>query len=308
MRYAAHMQDRVKLYYLARAGIEKAVTILTSEPEDEELAEELSSFTCFRHPALNNEEMFNSATAFSGDGFVTVSYDVNIGITRGKVPLYGVMDESSKIDINKISKTFLAGMLKNTAEIETDQANEIAQAVIDWRQGTESPEVKKYYEGLELPYENKGAKFEVPEELMLVRGMTPGIFSSIKDIITVYDTEKVNINTAGYDVLFALGLNRRLSERVTEYRLGTDGRIGTEDDKVFKTVNDLRNIGFLFTEDSLQINSLISNDIIKTHSDTFRIRSFGHTGPERESGSMDIECVVRIDEEKTPSILYWYEN
>lgn len=307
MRYARHMQDRVQMYYLARAGVEKALAVLTDEPEDEKLAEELLSFTCFKQPAFNNLEMFNAAPIPSGEGFVTLGYDVNIGVSKGKAPLYGVMDESSKIDINAVSKGVLAGMLKNTAEIEKDQADEIAQAIIDWRQGTESAEVKEYYQGLEFPYENKGAKFEVHEELLLVRGMTPEIFSCIKDIITVYNTEKVNINTAGYDVFFALGLNRRLSERVTEYRLGTDGVIGTEDDKVFKTPNDLRNIGFLFTEDSLQVNSLISNDLVKTHSDTYRIRSFGHTSADKEASSMLIECVVKINEERVPYILYWHE-
>jgi hypothetical protein len=298
MRYAAHMQDRVKLYYLARAGIEKAVVELENKED--------SAYMAFDHPILNNKELFKDMPL--GDGFITLSYAVDEGMSKNETIIYGIMDESSRIDINNAPVSILANMLENAAGIEKEQAADMAQAMADWRSLNQSPEVKKYYEELKPPYENKGGKFQAAEELLLVRGMTQEAFLKIKDIVTVYDTEQVNINTAGFDVFYALGLNRRLSDRILEYRRGRDGITGTDDDNVFETVNDLRKIGFLFTEDSIQINSLISGNIIKTRSDIFRIISSGRFEDTQKTNSRNITCVLKLQAEQMPGILYWYEN
>lgn len=298
VRLASHFQDRVRLYYLARAGIEKAIVELENKEGRE--------YTAFDQKVLNDDELFKGIAL--GDGFITISYLIDGGVSGGKAALYGVMDESGRIDINSAPPDILANMLERVAGMDKDQSADIAQAIVDWRSGNGSQAVKKYYEELDIPYENKGAKFEVPEELLLVRGMGQDIFLKIRDIITVYDTEKVNINTAALDVFYALGLNRRLSERITEYRRGRDGIIGTDDDNIFMTVNDLRNIGFLFTEDSMQINSLISGNIIKTRSDTFRVSSYGHFSEDYGAPSRNIVCVLRLQAENPPKILYWYEN
>ena len=298
MRYAAHFQERVKLYYLAVAGIEKAIVELENTEDP--------GYTAFDLPILNDEESLRDIAL--GDGFITLSYTVSEGIPGKERTIYGIMDESSKIDINSVPVDILSTMLERIAGIEKEQSYDIARAIEDWRAGTPDPKVKKYYEELEIPYENKGEKFEAAEELLLVRGMPKEAFLKIKDIITVYGTEKVNINTAGFDVLYALGLNRRLSERIIEYRRDRDGAPGTKDDNVFKTVNDLRNIGFLFTEDSMQINSLISNNIIKSQSDTFRINSFSHLKEGQDGASRNIICVLKLQAEQRPKILYWHEN
>jgi hypothetical protein len=298
IRYAGHMQDRVKLYYLARAGIEKAVVELENK---EDLA-----YTAFDNPILNNEELFKDMPL--GDGFISLSYSVDEGMSKNETIIYGIMDESSRIDINNAPVSILANMLENIAGIEKEQAADMAQAIADWRSPNQGPGVKKYYEELKTPYENKGGKFQAAEELLLVRGMTREAFLKIKDIVTVYGTEQVNINTAGFDVFYALGLNKRLSGRILEYRGGRDGIIGTDDDNVFETVNDLRKVGFLFTEDSIQINSLISGNIIKTRSDVFRIISSGRFEDTQKTNSRNITCVLKLQAEQMPRILYWYEN
>ncbi|TRZ51343.1 MAG: hypothetical protein D4S01_04980 [Dehalococcoidia bacterium] len=297
-RYASHLQSRVKLYYLARAGVEKAIVELENKEE--------SDYMAFDQPVLNSEELFKDIPL--GDGFITLSYTVDEGALEQQATLYGVMDESSKIDINSMPATILASMLEHIAGVEKENSIDMAQAIVDWRSPNQDPEVKKYYEELEMPYENKGAKFEVAEELLLVRGMTEEVFSKIKDIITLYDTKSININTAGFNVFYALGLNKSLSKRVIEYRKGKDFISGTDDDKIFKTVNDLRNIGFLFTEDSMQINALISGNIIKTSSDTFRINSLGHFEEGQSRVLRNITCVIRLRDKQKPEILYWYEN
>jgi type II secretory pathway component PulK len=298
MRYAAHLQDRVKLYYLARAGIEKAIVELENKED--------TAYMAFDQPILNDDELFKDIPL--GDGFITLRYHITEDASKRQTTLYGVMDESAKIDINSVPADILSSMLERIAGLEQEASIALAQAIVDWRSLNQDPAVEEYYEELDVPYENKGAEFEIIEELLLVRGMTEPIFSEIRDIITVYNTEKVNINTAGFDTFYALGFSKRLSERIMEYRRGRDGVSGTDDDKIFLTVNNLRDIGFLFTEDSVQINTLISGNIIKVNSDTFRIHSFGHIKQEEDPPSRDITCVIRLREQQKPEILYWHEN
>ena len=293
MRYTAHLQDRAKAYYLARAGIERAIVELKSK--------DISEHTALNELVFDNEEPL-------GDGFFTLGYTLGVGSLRSPVELYGVMDESSKIDINSAPAGVLATMFERAAEIGRREALDLAQAVVDWRSRDADPIVQEKYENSGLAYTNKGAKFEILEELQLVRGMTREIYRKVRDIITVYDTKTVNINTAGFEVLYALGLNEALCERIIEYRQGSDGTTGTKDDNVFESAGSLRNIGFLFTEDSIQINSLVSGNIAGTHSETFRIISTGLVKRDYGTVRRNIICVLRLRTEQEPEILYWHEN
>ena len=83
---------------------------------------------------------------------------------------------------------------------------------------------------------------------------------------------------------------------------------GTEDDYIFNTPQDLMNIGSLFTEESTQIDSLISRNLFGVSSDTFRIDSLGILKNESGARSREIVCVLKRQENKAPKILYWHEN
>lgn len=301
LHYASHLQERVRLYYLARAGIDRALVELDENQEEGQIA--------FNHPFLNNQEIFKNII-LGQEGLVSLKYKVNMGDPEKKEIFYGIEDESSRIDINNASVGVLAVMLERKAGMEREEAVDLAEYIDGWRRGTKNQEVKDYYQKLDLPYENKGAKFEALEELLLVKGMTSEIFSTIKDIITVYDTERVNINTAGFDVFYALGLDERLIERVIQHRRGPDRISGTDKDNVFKDPGDLLGIGFMFSEDSIQIKRLIREGILKTSSDTFRVNSLGHFGNiDADQISMrKIVSVFKFKKEQAPKMLYWHEN
>lgn len=73
----------------------------------------------------------------------------------------------------------------------------------------------------------------VKEELLLLEGMNQGIYNQIKDLITVYGSGTVNINTATEQTFFALGLDNDLVTKIRMFRAGPDGQEGTPDDRVF---------------------------------------------------------------------------
>ena len=303
MQYADHLQDRLKMYYLARAGIARATVELTHDLTFD--------YDALNEPWSNQEKVFKELPL--GDGFITVSYHPEGGKDQeGGITLYGAMDESSKIDINNAPQEILKSLLERIGQATTEEAADIASAMIDWRDKDIAVSVggaeDEYYQGLKIPYKCKNGNFQIAEELLLVKGMTPEIFSNIKEVITVYPTERVNINTASFASFAALGLADSLCERIIEFRKGKDGIIGTEDDAIFKAVGDLNNIGSLFTEEAMQINRLITSDRLTVRSDIFRINAAGQLKDEKGMRQSNIVCVIKRQQDKGPQILYWHEN
>lgn len=302
--YAHHLQDRLKMYYMARAGIERAIIELMN------INDETESYDALNETWANNEELFKEMPF--GDGFITFSYLLRENEEDEQTTLYGVMDESSKIDINNVPIAILTSLLERIGEVPGEEAIDIAGAIVDWRDkdivvspgGAED----EYYQGLDLPYNCKNGKFQISQELLLVKGMTPEIFSKIKEVITVYGTERVNINTASFTTFYALGLGRGLCESIIEFRQGKDGKIGTEDDFIFKSIEDLRETGPLFTEESIEINRLTSSNMLTVKSDIFRINSSGQLREQARLRSRDIVCVLKRQKGKESEILYWYED
>ena len=302
LQYADHLQDRLKMYYLARAGIERAVAELNKD--------ETRNYDALNESWGNNKDLFKDLSF--GGGFITLSYNPEGKGYQEETALYGVMDESSKIDINNAPAEILITLLERIGKVDAEDAIDIAAAIVDWRDKDTAVSVggaeDEYYQGLSEPYKCKNGNFQVAEELLLVKGMTPEIFSEIKDIITVYGTQRVNVNTASFNCLYALGLSSSLCERIIKFRQGSDGLTGTEDDFIFNSPDELRNIGPLFTEEATQINSLISRDMLTQKSDVFRINSLGQFKDERGSRARGIICVLKRKQEKGPQILYWHEN
>lgn len=178
-------------------------------------------------------------------------------------------------------------------------------------------------------YVNKNAPFDDVEELLLVFGMTPEIFYGDEGVgqfdprkqahadrtfsrrrgerpllglapyVTVYSDNTLNINTAPAVVLEALLMSYNdsqaadIAEDIVKYRLGSDGRPGTRDDRPLRTLDgsdedgyslaDVRSLG----DEGL---SVLQRTIpLGVFSDVFRIESVGNVnGVERK-----LSAVVR---------------
>ena len=146
------------------------------------------------------------------------------------------------------------------------------------------------------------------EEARLIKGITPFIFSKIAGLITVYSEGKVNVNTADEDVLHALGLSSKLAERIVKFRRGADEIEGTEDDNIFKTPAEIRNIGPLFTKESEEINRVISYNVLTVKSNVFRIFSSGILKKGNRNFKNNIVCVIQRFRGKPSRTLYWHEG
>ncbi len=117
--------------------------------------------------------------------------------------VYYAVDEDSKININ----TAPADVLARLPGIDMDMATAITGS--KWR------------------------PFKIKEELFLIEDMTPEIYDKIKDLVTVDSQGQININTAGPEVLSAIGFDDDLIGVIKEFRAGEDGIEGTQDDGIF---------------------------------------------------------------------------
>jgi len=137
--------ESIRCKWAARAGIEKAVAILNEDERETDCLTDLWS---------DNSLDFN-----------------DIALERCWFTVQ-VIDEASKLNINTATREQLLGL--------PYMMEEIADAIIDWRDSDEMPsEVGVeggYYENLPYAYLARNGSFRTIRELLLVRGVTKELF------------------------------------------------------------------------------------------------------------------------------------
>jgi general secretion pathway protein K len=157
-------------------------------------------------------------------------------------------NESGKVNLNRAGESLLKMML-NSFEIEDANKNIIVDSIMDWRDKDNLHRLNgaedEYYLSLPEPYKCKNGDFTSIEELLLVRGVTPGIFyGGLKDMVAVYqdketgldnriiakfDFDKININAASPRMLRALPrMTEDAVQAIIKYREKKDFRSLTD--------------------------------------------------------------------------------
>ncbi|OGW92774.1 MAG: hypothetical protein A3K16_06015 [Omnitrophica bacterium RIFCSPLOWO2_01_FULL_45_24] len=270
-RLSKYNMDRLKAEYCAKAGILKAREMLSRNSKAYDSIRECG----ITLPA--DKDIRSVFTERLGDGAFEVSYD------EEGVNYYGMMDEERKINVNKADQPLLVSLLGKGNE-------DAAASIMNWRGGARMPGGGAWdddYKSLTPPYECKHADFSCIEELMLVKDMTPELFESIKDYITVYgDDGKVNINTATKRVMLACGLGENLVTNIINIRNGSDKKAGTKDDGLVQGITPEEVEKWDITTD--ERNAL---NYFTTKSNYFRIESKGMIDKSRIS--VKIVCVAK---------------
>lgn len=82
---------------------------------------------------------------------------------------FGISDESGKVNLSNAGVTRLMALPGMT--------NEAAASIVDWCDGDENPTAggveSSYYTTLAEPYSSKNARLETPEEVLLIKDVTP---------------------------------------------------------------------------------------------------------------------------------------
>ncbi|MCD4779197.1 MAG: general secretion pathway protein GspK [Candidatus Omnitrophica bacterium] len=300
----ARIERKSQLHHIAGAGIKLARAALRNDQRRNK-----GLYTAYsKYYLSNNSELFENKSL--GQGFFSVTYPYYDGSSLTPQMRFGLVDEESKLNINYCPKEILLLLIRQVAVPDEDEALVLTEALIDWREFGESQITGFYsddfYANLEDPYEPKNNVFELPEELLLLRGMTPSIYDILRPFITMYGDGKVNINTVSKEILVSLGLQPATADKILRVRRGYDEIEGTVDDYVFNRAydvsSDIKNFIELEQHEANAIDRLNFDGVIKTASSYYTIRSrariasgYNHT----------IECVLNLDQNRYE---YWREK
>jgi general secretion pathway protein K len=212
---AYNFRDSTQAQYIARAGIEAAVTVLREDDRSYDSADE--DWGAFAENALV-ASAYLDGPAFTG----------------------AITDESAKIDLNAILGSDPSDRAFRTAQfrrlftlLEIDIAagdlDDLISALIDWLDKdseTDTGAEDDYYQSLDKPYLCKNGPMDCPEEIMLVKGMKPDYYygtenyRGIGPYLAVNTGGRINVNTASEVVLRSLSdnLDDAVAERVIDGR------------------------------------------------------------------------------------------
>ncbi len=169
--------NKVKAFYLARAGIEEAISELYKN--DYKIPQNFMS--C---------EFEISKQRVLEDGY----YWINIE------------DENAKLNLNTVSEDRLNAL---SAFDQIVSNKEIIDSIFDWLDADSQPRPygaeEVYYQFLHPGYHCENGIFNTIEELKLIKGVNEKNFKILKKYLTVATkTGKININTASLEVIQTL--------------------------------------------------------------------------------------------------------
>ncbi|MFH1381053.1 MAG: hypothetical protein ABIH57_02650 [Candidatus Omnitrophota bacterium] len=311
---AGKLMDRTKMYYLANAGVKRAILEIDRDETD--------TYDTLSDVWSNNNNVFTKTEVDDGS-FSIVSRLADEPVNdSSNLPFlepsraqsidgqaeYGLIDEGRKININKVPHSVLKKLFEITCEITSDEASDIADSIIDWRDEDDEPRDNgaedDYYSRLKSGYPCKDADFEILEELLLVKGLTQEKFDKVKDLITVYSEGFVNINTAPGLTLQALGMTEELVEKVMCFRNGQGGEEPGEYANVFEDVGSIADtlnaVEELSNGEIAQINKIFSFGLLSVRSDNFMGQSLGQIGNKGDAVS-----IVFVFDREGKVVKYW---
>ncbi|MDP2939561.1 MAG: type II secretion system minor pseudopilin GspK [Candidatus Omnitrophota bacterium] len=317
--------DKLKSYFVAKAGIVFAVARLEKDSQDNQAREFDSIYQC----GVSLKEQESPENIFKEiaqpDGSFTIGYALVQDENNQPRIIYGLEDEERRLNLNAINAQNYKALLNLMLffEIDREAAETISASVADWRDsdsvttdagyGAED----SYYTALESSYHCQNTNFQSLEELLLVRGVNKEIFQKIKNYITIFPKQinflQVNVNTVEEPVLFALANSwanvdktdaDNLAQKIIDYRKGNDNIIATADDRFVELNNpeSERRLNLNQPETTLFANLRNSNFFI-AQSNYFRVNAQA-TFKDKKIKSQ----ILAIVERGNPFPLFWHED
>jgi type II secretory pathway component PulK len=202
-----NMKEETLTYYQALSGYHEALQYIASDKD------------------LNVDFLDEEGNFWIDDETVPVT---GIRATENGEVEIRITDENSRININYAQPDRLRKLLERVG-VKEDEILVIIDSVLDWKDLDKEHRLSgaedDYYESLPEPYKAKNGLFDVPEELLLVKGMKPEYLygegtdsTGIYSLITTFGRNTININTVSAEVMQFLGLNEVEIETIKKQR------------------------------------------------------------------------------------------
>lgn len=212
---AANLGDGVKLYYMAKSGVNGAEAFLALDK---------NNYDALTETWAKADEFAAKASLLFGGGALTLVIEDEMG----KIPLHHFYAGNK---VNEPIRDMLLRLLRRPEfELSGRQAEEIVAGLKDWLdpddETTPGGAESAYYRLLAGPYEAKNGPLDALEELLLIKGMTRELFQGtakspgLKKFLTLWGDGKININTAPREVIavFRDGVTEEMVEKLDLYR------------------------------------------------------------------------------------------
>lgn len=232
-----YVESEVEAYLHARAALELSALVIGSTDIVESILNKYASMMGGRKPQINTAayacEFVNAfckgEMTMMGIQLISLEGHQGVGLARGTCGCTSG-DEDGRVNINRVATlpekqavfdTLYKVLERNegatrVGELDKDMA-QLALNIIDWADKDQTktdvdPATRKLLEGsgaegskyARAGYKVKDAPFDTTEEVRMVEGMTDSMWCKLRDQVTVYATEKLNVNTASVEVLKAL--------------------------------------------------------------------------------------------------------
>jgi general secretion pathway protein K len=233
---ASYARRRVKAQHLAKAGVEYSKALLlkkVQKTQDGELILE-----------DDDDEMMATAAVNLSRGVGVSGLERELGEGTFSVD---ILPEEGRRNVNRLTDRDWEEILDQSG-IPEEKWAELVDCFNDWvdegdehrLNGAESED--KFYK--ELGYKCKNGPLDTVDELLLIKGFTHSVvfggpaededeppYRGIAQVLTTWGDGKVNVNTAGRDVLMTLpDIPEEVVEDILRERAGVDGEMGTVDD------------------------------------------------------------------------------
>jgi type II secretory pathway component PulK len=297
-KLARNADDEQQLLWLGRSGVEYARWILAQQ----------SSIVGEPYDSLN--QIWAGGPGGPGETnsvLSGISMD-NYQIGDGTVSLK-IIDLERLANINTANTAELQQAL-TVMGVDADDISVVSDSIQDWIDADDSPRVagaeSDYYQSLTPPYYAKNAPIDDLSELLLVKGVTPEMYYGstssnspapqtpqnpklgfgtapdqapdypfgLKDVFTPISSGKININTAGTNVLQMIpGVDATIAASIIQLRAGPDGVDGTDDDTPFRRAAGALQAAGLNSASAAQAGNLVT-----TRSSTFQVNITAQIG------------------------------
>lgn len=237
VRTSAYVEGEIEAYLHARAAVELAALVIGSVDIVESIINKYASMLGGQRPNISTSayacEFVNAfcegRMSLMGLDLIDLRGKEGAGLERGSCGCKSD-DEDGRVNINRVGSlgekqaTFdtLYKLLERhegmsaIGELDKEMA-QLALNVIDWADRDNvrtdmDPATRRLQQGSGAEgvhyarngYKSKDAPFDTTEEVRLVEGMNDALWCKLRNSLTVYNTSKLNVNTAPIDVLKAL--------------------------------------------------------------------------------------------------------
>lgn len=239
LRMTRNVQNEVKAYFNARSGIMVALfTLQAKEMVDKMVGlyagllggANTNSIEMWRAIKPLCDSFSSSKLALYGIDLVNLEGIDGMGVGKNESFTCDVQLEDGKININQVKTPqdkqtlyvelrglFMRYFHSELFEENERYLNEVIGNIMDWADPDDNRshfEAGIYVEAVggggekaapdDAEYKIKNAYYDTVEELRLVEGVTDDIYCLLKDRVTVYNTEKLNINSADLETVKGL--------------------------------------------------------------------------------------------------------